>query len=259
MKRYTTDELSNPTSYATDESLILIARKFAAETYDSYGRGNFGRGAYREAVLSGQFAGQLASYIDRLCASDAAAQIVVADSAETLSALAMPDGFGARIDCNRIVLTGPYLDTLPARLRRLDGVWDGNAKCWILPIAAAKSLKRVFGNAEKQSAKISAEKSAAKQAAAEKRAQEQAARENYWAQERAARKPAQKPRCERFKIIAGTVQIGGTYCGHVINGLGKPWTETVDDSDACAYGIQPGLDDCDRRVTFQYAYTEAAQ
>lgn len=58
---------------------------------------------------------------------------------------------------------------------------------------------------------------------------------------------------DRIKIPAGSYKIGDEIGGQKITGFGKTWSERVNDDNACAYGMEPGLDYYPP-VKMQYAY-----
>lgn len=58
---------------------------------------------------------------------------------------------------------------------------------------------------------------------------------------------------KRFRIIEGSKKIGDKIGDHVITGLGRSWSVQVTDEDACAYGMEPGLDYYPA-IRMQYAY-----
>ena len=60
---------------------------------------------------------------------------------------------------------------------------------------------------------------------------------------------------DRMKIRAGSKQIGEMIGNFKITGFGKIWSERVTDDTACAYGMEPGLDNYPP-VKMQYAYGE---
>ena len=60
-----------------------------------------------------------------------------------------------------------------------------------------------------------------------------------------------KKSTKRVKVQAGSVSEGDRLNGAMVTGLGRIWTERVNDTEACVYGMQPGADN---HVAVQYAY-----
>jgi len=63
---------------------------------------------------------------------------------------------------------------------------------------------------------------------------------------------------DRMKIRAGSKKVGDKIGSFTITGFGTIWSERVTDENACAYGMQPGLDRYPS-VKMQYAYGTRAE
>lgn len=55
----------------------------------------------------------------------------------------------------------------------------------------------------------------------------------------------------RQKIEAGSKKIGDEIFGRKIKNLGKIFTQSIEDEDACIFGLEPGMKN---EIEFQYAY-----
>lgn len=237
-----------------DEALAAIARRVANDSFAAVAAGKMSRGEFKARVLAGEFPELMAAAVEAATARESAATRSREQAAGVLENLVLPAGWVATLSGGTITLSGPYDAQMPARLRRLDGHWDPVAKSWTLPVTAAKSLSRVFGNAAKATAAKRQERIASEQRIdaerAAVRAREQAARTQRIAAEKTEQRQAVS---NRVRVPAGAYAVGDRIGDRTITGFGKIWEERVTDDSACAYGLEPGLDSYPN-VKLQYAY-----
>ncbi|MEA3641751.1 MAG: hypothetical protein VBE63_17700 [Lamprobacter sp.] len=156
MQRYTIEKLQLPETYEQDQELATLARRLATQHYEELGRDRVGMGDLKREFLAGQHAGRVAAAVDEIATKadqDAAKANARAKAANALTA---PNGYRIEVNPTEILIMGPFDEDLHQRLKRAGGYWDGitqtNRKCWVLPPAKGKSLKRILENWSKSHA-----------------------------------------------------------------------------------------------------------
>lgn len=152
MKRFDIIDLENTETYKTNPDLEKFCRQFCNANFRELGHET--RAQAREAVFSGKHAVEIATAWDGVVANNSAAEKQRAQYIEAVTLLALPDEYSVMVDGESILLAGPYNAELPKRLRRQGGYWDRDRKIWVLPLAAATSLGRIFKNATKKTNEI---------------------------------------------------------------------------------------------------------
>jgi hypothetical protein len=147
MQHYDIAQLSDPATYATDAALATLARHTAARMFDD--TVGLSRGDLKRAFLAGQYPEQMLAAVDAVCAAEQAAATMRSDAVAIVLDLVLPAGWAASIEHDTIALTGPYRAEMVARLKRLKGTYDRDRGAWLLPVAAAKSLPKIFANGAK--------------------------------------------------------------------------------------------------------------
>lgn len=152
MKNYTLSELADPATYEADGELAtLVRRKVAPAHHKALG---VGIGDFKRAALSGAYPELVAEAVQEQVKISATAQKKNADAEEAAQSLIAPDGYTLARSDEILLLKGPFDEDLHARIKRIGGHWDGanqgGRQCWVIPVAKAKSLSRVFTNWVKQ-------------------------------------------------------------------------------------------------------------
>lgn len=137
MHPYTLAQLRDPAAYAADPELATLARRVARTTWVA---GAMSRGEWTAAHLAGEHAESVLAALEAQSKADVQRQRLI-------DGIRLPEGWRHIVDGDVLLLSGPRIDSLPPRLRRLGGEWLPEQRCWKIPLIKAASLSRVLGNA----------------------------------------------------------------------------------------------------------------
>jgi hypothetical protein len=136
MNTYTSAQLSLAATYERDRALATLARKVAAETFDSQGKGAMGLGEWKRLLLAGGRPDLIAA---ELRARSEAEEREKA-RAIALQALHLPSGYSLQFEGSLVFLQGPFQEAWNVQLKPLGGHWHGARKAWGIPMSRGEDL-----------------------------------------------------------------------------------------------------------------------
>lgn len=152
MKRYSCDELSCPETYSGDPDLARLCRQAINARFTELGYPS--RAVAREAVYAGNHPEWVAALVEDVVSAQEIADALSQRNREVVAGVTPPAGYSLEVDGDEILVRGPYSRDLHERIKRQKGYWEGKSsgkrrECLVVPLASAKSLKRIFGNSTK--------------------------------------------------------------------------------------------------------------